>query len=726
MVLIWSCLGWIVLLRFPLIFGVVLLLLPFICLVKAKSLLANLFDVDAIGMTFVTLTSLTAAWSVATTSWLVIMYGHLRVVGASDLAALNPDMTVWYAIFSFLAVPVLAGVFLYAPLQLSTTYVRLVSGTVAGATCAAGVLLIASRISRHAAVGQVADSLLWSIRTLGLGGQGYLDNNYQLLPGHLSAFILAALTFAVYIALGIVKWLRPGCPTYVPTLAYVLLMLMLYCWALSALAFAADGLGVPVTLIIGMFLFLSYWNPLTDHFYRTVEIQEAQDGTPLLAPDPLTVIRAGKTDSVVLVAASGGGIQAAAWTARVLTGIEKLAREQFGTQPGESSVFTKSLRVVSSVSAGSVGSMYFVNQFKKGALPDDSVLDQIVTDAETSSLEDVAWGLLYPDLWRAILPIFPMKLSGRGRALERAWTRSKQLQQDLGHRLSDWFSEVATGDRPANIFNATLTETGDRLLLGSTYLPPTAPKEQTARWDFHKLYEKDVAVVTSARLSATFPYVTPASRADIGGPWKGELHVVDGGYYDNYGVSTLVEWLDSALEADVADAKRQIKRVLVIQINGFPEPDNSNPPRSSSRRSWVFQFYAPLTTMFRVRNAGQRGHKQIELDLLQAKWARADQLQAQLIEKWRGQVDISSVAFNFDSESAIKRLASFGQVSPRSLSQKPAREAPQPPMSWHLTPLQKLAIEIDWKHKSIGNEWQIVRQFLTSVSGTDPAAVTPL
>lgn len=719
MELIWKCLTWIILLRFPLIFGMVLMLLPLFCLVKAKSLLANLFDVDAIGMIFVTLTSLTAAWSVATSSWLVVSYGHLRIVDSRDLT-LNPHNTAWYAAFSILAVPTLAGIFYYAPRQRSSTYARLAAGTTVGAVLAAGVLATANSVSDRSPIPQLPALLLWFIRIFKLGSNGYLDNKGQLLPGHTAAFVLAALTFAVYLGLGIVKWLRPGCPTYVPTLAYVLLMIMFYCWGLSALAFALDGLGVPIMLVVGVLLLLSYLNPLTDHFYQTVKIHETHHKTPMLAPDPLTVIRAGNTDSVILVASSGGGIQAAAWTARVLTGIEKLTRAQFKTGSGQPNVFTKSLRLVSSVSGGSVGSMYFVNQFSDGSLPDDKALDQIVTDAETSSLEDVAWGLLYPDLWRAILPIFPAPFSGRGRALERAWTRSESLRRDLGRPLSAWFSDVATGARPANIFNATITETGDRLLLASSYLPPTSPKQQTARWDFHKLYERDVAVVTSARLSATFPYVSPASRADIGGPWKGQLHVVDGGYYDNYGISTLVEWLDSALQADAADARPQVKRALIIQINGFPEPDNSQPPQSNRRRSWVFQLYAPLTTMFRVRSAGQRGHNQVEIDLLRAKWARAVHLQDQLIDKWQGQVEIGSVAFNFDPKSAMRRLASAGQVSPTILSEEPAQEASQPPMSWHLTPLQKLAIENDWKQKADGHEWATVCQFLKSVSGRRP------
>jgi hypothetical protein len=58
------------------------------------------------------------------------------------------------------------------------------------------------------------------------------------------------------------------------------------------------------------------------------------------------------------VAAAGGGIQAAAWTARVLTGLEEICAEK---RPGR---FVQSLKLLSGVSGGSVGIMYFVTACK--------------------------------------------------------------------------------------------------------------------------------------------------------------------------------------------------------------------------------------------------------------------------------------------------------------------------------------------------------------------------
>jgi hypothetical protein len=167
--------------------------------------------------------------------------------------------------------------------------------------------------------------------------------------------------------------------------------------------------------------------------------------------------------------------------------------------------------------------------------------------------------------------------------------------------------------------------------------------------------ELDVAVVTAARLSATFPYVTPASRSNASGP---QPHIVDGGYYDNYGMSTLVEWLDEAL-ADTATGKPKVKSVLVLQIHGAPVQTDQREGRHAKNRGWFYQAIAPLMTLTAVRSAGQIAHNDIELELLQKKWFETG-------------VPIHSVTFEFSDPNA--------------------------PLSWHLTPRQQTAIGDTWRN----------------------------
>src|SRR5262249_45399591 len=334
---------------------------------------------------------------------------------------------------------------------------------------------------------------------------------------------------------------------------------------------------------------ITAWLPSTDHFYGT-----HRKAIPR-ASNPSEVLLAGKSPKVILVAASGGGIQAAAWTARVLTGLELNCRSQFSD-----SRFARSIRLISSVSGGSVGAMYFTNRYdSNGQLPENPDLEQIVTEAGSSSLEDVSWGLAYPDLVRTIFPFLSYRIAGRGRALERAWTDVSPHADQLHSGLADWFDLVSKGVRPANIFNATIAESGERLLLSTTYLE-YGKSPATARWDFHEMYHDhcDVEVVTAARLSATFPFVTPASRPIMKSAWEPQSHVVDGGYYDNYGVSTLVEWLDLGLEELQKNKTMPDKlRVLVLQIHETADPTNTTPPTGSTR-GWFYQAFAPLQAMF--------------------------------------------------------------------------------------------------------------------------------
>jgi hypothetical protein len=289
--------------------------------------------------------------------------------------------------------------------------------------------------------------------------------------------------------------------------------------------------------------------------------------------------------------------------------------------------------------------MYFVNEYREdGSLPHGEKLEEIVTRAEGSSLDQIAWGLVYPDLARTLNPI-PVPFSAftldRGQALERAWLREdmqhmKWNQQGIGEGLSQWAAKANQGTRPGVIFNTTIAETGDRLPLSTVKLPQKSPGGIRYRQLFEDLEpQPTIPVVTAARLSATFPYVSPAARAKIppqarkdeDGNRYYEDHLVDGGYYDNYGISSLVEWLDWKL---AHDHKHEIRRVLVIQIIASPSADEQDPKGSLLKRlserldQILYQAAAPAETVLNVRRAGQRTHSEVELKLLEEKWGKGN------------------------------------------------------------------------------------------------------
>jgi hypothetical protein len=225
----------------------------------------------------------------------------------------------------------------------------------------------------------------------------------------------------------------------------------------------------------------------------------------------------------------------------------------------------------------------------------------------------------------------------------------------LDQPLSNWNAGVMNGDLPAVIMNATVVESGQRLLFGTTRFIDT--ENCRARVDAATLHggNWDITAVTAARLSATFPYVTPASRSSLPGP---RPHLVDGGYYDNYGMSTLVEWLDEALAADMMSAQQAVKSVLVIQLHGAPVAKDSAVPQGKLRnRGWFYQILAPLLTLNTVRGAGQVAHNDLELQQLQQRW-------------FERKVPIHTVTLEFPEDNA--------------------------PLSWHMTREQKQSIIDQW------------------------------
>ena len=144
-------------------------------------------------------------------------------------------------------------------------------------------------------------------------------------------------------------------------------------------------------------------------------------------------------------------------------------------------------------------------------------------------------------------------------------------------------------------------ETGQPMLFATVALPETLRP-----FDFYEHYPgRDVPVTTAVRLSSGFPYVAPAARADADGAKGHFTHLVDGGYFDNYGVGTLSAWTHAALMG-LAPAERP-PRLLVIEICDSEfcsgrEPGVS-PSEGGPRRAWPYQLVAPLTR--RRRDAGR-------------------------------------------------------------------------------------------------------------------------
>ena len=455
----------------------------------------------------------------------------------------------------------------------------------------------------------------WPLEILRCAGQGYLidcdaaPSSLSLRSGHVFALALSLMAFATYLGIGFFKGKIDANPTFVPALSFLLLFVIVLCWVFTALTFFLDRYRVPLISGLAVLSLITIFSPQSDHIFR---VQRAA-APKRLAPAELIRKRtvSGK-QRIILVATAGGGIQAAAWTARVLRGLEEEC-EQAETQPRCN--FRDSVVLISGVSGGSLGAIAYARSFTNNPMPVSS--GDVPENAAHPALDEVAWGWMNPDVGRAVLPWFRTQFVDRGWALEQKWGAVNQmyppesLRQFLssGYRkdtfLNDWAKETSEGTMPSLLLNATLVEEGRPIVFSTT----TFPHKNDSRGliNFYDRYEGfDVRVTTAARLSASFPYVAPAARANAEPTTVGDQHIVDGGYYDNYGVTSLLGWLQDALN-DSPD----LKDVLILQIRPFAE-EPFQPPKP---KGWGYQAIAPVDALLNVRDTGQSARDATELAL---------------------------------------------------------------------------------------------------------------
>lgn len=506
------------------------------------------------------------------------------------------------------------------------------------------------------------DELLAS--TLRISPNGYIDaSTGRLHSGHTYAFLFFLLSGLVYVAVGLWRYLllRRGTPTrYFPTLACLLLLGMSLCWLLAGIGFFFDRFHVPVLLPLLAWFVVTAQSPYSDHYFAA----RFTPATPVPA-SPADVLRASPYDSAIVVCASGGGIHQAAWSSRVLSGLQ----EGLAGRHGEA--LSRAIRLVSAVSGGSVGALYFLAAYRDGRLPEGEALRrELMERATRSSLDAAAWGLVYPDALRTAAPWFAPRYVDRGWALERAW----DAVGGCGASLAAWRSDAARGLRPAVAFNTTLAESGEKLVIGTFDLSP-APIKEYVRRTFQELHPGwDLAPVTAARLSATFPYVAPAARIGAHIATSAALHFVDGGYYDNYGFATAAEFLREGLAE--AGGPGPVRRILLLQIRGAAPEAYAE---AHGHRGWFYQLLAPLQSLLSVRTLAQRTRNHTELRLLQeALGARG--------------VELTSAEFTFPFADE--------------------------PLSWHLSRWEIEAIEAGWRkvEKEEDGPVSVVDRFLQGMT----------
>src|SRR5882757_2603680 len=404
----------------------------------------------------------------------------------------------------------------------------------------------------------------------------------------------------------------------------------------------------------------------------------------------------------IIVTATGGGLHASAWTAAVLARLEA-AFDQ--ASPGS---FHRSLLLASTVSGGSAGLLAYLREIQPGRVPDYTRM-QIAAQCSSLEAVGWGFAYYdLPKAFVPLLPFFIPPSSGDGDLdnsplfKDRSWTLRKAFARnadnefcvDTWHRdrgeavPGGWRGLLAARLRrqsdaqdveerltlrsllpgkhnlfPAFTMNTTSYEDGLRVLLANYRIPdpdnsedwPDARPNYKAR-SFLATYSSgkrkavaftpDLPLATAAQLSAAFPYISSAARvplsvdAQVNAP-----HFVDGGYYDNDGTASVVEFLRFALARtpsagkDVCEAwskdeetkaSRRKLRILLIEIRNsgddlggeFDQWANHTSARTPA--NLVTQLFAPPLGLWQAGHESVTGRNR--LALAQLEHALADRL----------------------------------------------------------------------------------------------------
>jgi predicted acylesterase/phospholipase RssA len=347
--------------------------------------------------------------------------------------------------------------------------------------------------------------------------------------------------------------------------------------------------GYPVVTLLAAFAVLfSAWGD--NHGVRTFDAATRATATSAAdtSPAPATPASAaeawlrreagaaGAPTDLVVVAAAGGGIRAAYWTATVLGALQDCAP-----------ALRRKLFAVSGVSGGSLGAVTFATLLSQNAeraaapCPTDGKADFAAGPYEAAAqrvlshdfLAPTVASLLFPDLMQRLLPwnLLPDRAAGLEKGWERAWGDAG-LDADTwsGHAFDDLWRD-ARGPVPALLLNGTSVESGRRIVTSNLKIDPAVFRDSV---DFFDAFGgRAIRASTAAHNSARFTYVSPAGRVNDA------TRIVDGGYFENFGAKTASEVLGAAL----AQSQRigvAVRPIVIVISNGPQMRPAELPPDS--------------------------------------------------------------------------------------------------------------------------------------------------
>lgn len=318
---------------------------------------------------------------------------------------------------------------------------------------------------------------------------------------------------------------------------------------------------------------------------------------------------------MIIIATAGGGIRAGYWTASVLGGITDAHPR-----------FRDSLYAISSVSGGSVGAAVYASSLQAAgqacasADQEHCLRGKMLQALSGEFLAPTVARMLYSDLAQRFLPI--ALLPDRAGALEESWqAKWKSVDGFVGDGMAASVSHLVgvsdQGWQPALLLNSTHVEAGKRVIASSIELG-SAPDQFLDAVDLITLMNKDIRLGTAALNSARFTYVSPPGTLPCKGlPFIGQCngHVVDGGYYENFGAVTALQVLKAAkAEWKEGEFEKTVRPIVILisnDVNLVRGKDgkvhrvieNDKQPKSLPNDWFAMESLGPVKALLDTRDA---------------------------------------------------------------------------------------------------------------------------
>ena len=389
-------------------------------------------------------------------------------------------------------------------------------------------------------------------------------------------FIILALTFALVLAFPI------SFSRFTGVCGIVILALSSWMMFFTLLSLFEHRYKTPfIFLFFFSFFLFSFFN--NNHEIRTLKKEEPDKRMYLDTYINHWLLKKNQyedTVKVCLVACEGGGIRAAYWSNEVLSELNLKVPN-----------FNDHVLAYSSVSGGTLGTVCYnlANQCSFNPVEARNITRNFL---KNDFLSPVMGYAMFPDALQRFLP-FPVANFDRAAILEKTWENSwegacldKPLLLKKGYLENQFTGRNDQG--PLLFFNATQIETGKRVLVSPVKFGENQFYETT---DLLNIINKDIPLSTAVLLSARFPYVTPAGLI-VDKNNKKWGHVGDGGYYENLGISTLLE-VYTRLRT-ISDLKQIPIKVTFIFIRNTKDFSNAEP------LGGLYEIMAPIEAYLNV------------------------------------------------------------------------------------------------------------------------------